>query len=263
MYGYIYLTTNLINKRMYVGKHKSNKYDPSYYGSGKAIKSAIQKYGIENFSNKILYQAETLEELNEAEKQYIAEYKRKYGRACYNIAQGGDGGDVISGLTEKEKNAFVEKMTQINRERCQDKNFRKMVSNRLTNKYADPIERKKQSVKIRSYWTDEACSEHSERMTEYYKTHEKINKGNCIPCVFELNGVKKYFESVKDLLKFLKQEYKYTPRRDVFHKLLEDGSEKIPFKAFFKRHSALNGMLIYYKQNESVETIPDECKEVG
>ena len=55
MYGYIYLTTNLINGRVYVGKHKSSKYDSSYYGSGKAIKNALKKYGVENFSNEILY----------------------------------------------------------------------------------------------------------------------------------------------------------------------------------------------------------------
>lgn len=35
MYGYIYITRNLINKKIYIGKHKSEKYDSSYYGSGK------------------------------------------------------------------------------------------------------------------------------------------------------------------------------------------------------------------------------------
>lgn len=37
MYGYIYLTTNLLNNRMYIGKHKSDIYDKSYYGSGKIL----------------------------------------------------------------------------------------------------------------------------------------------------------------------------------------------------------------------------------
>ena len=54
MYGYIYLTINTINKRMYIGKKQSEQYDPTYYGSGKVIKQAIQKYGIENFNNVIL-----------------------------------------------------------------------------------------------------------------------------------------------------------------------------------------------------------------
>lgn len=29
-YGYVYLTRNLINGKMYVGCHKSGKVDPSY-----------------------------------------------------------------------------------------------------------------------------------------------------------------------------------------------------------------------------------------
>lgn len=54
MYGYIYKTTNLINGKFYIGKHKSEKYDPSYYGSGKIIRLAIKKYGLENFKNEVL-----------------------------------------------------------------------------------------------------------------------------------------------------------------------------------------------------------------
>ena len=31
MTGYIYLTTNLINNKMYIGKHKSQKYDIKHF----------------------------------------------------------------------------------------------------------------------------------------------------------------------------------------------------------------------------------------
>lgn len=68
MYGYIYLTTNLINNKKYIGRHKSPIKDNSYYGSGKIIKEALKKYGKENFSVEILEECNTKEELFEKEK---------------------------------------------------------------------------------------------------------------------------------------------------------------------------------------------------
>lgn len=41
---YIYMTTNLINEKKYIGKHKG-ELDGSYLGSGTALLRAIDKYG--------------------------------------------------------------------------------------------------------------------------------------------------------------------------------------------------------------------------
>lgn len=54
MYGYIYLTVNLINGKKYVGKKTSNKFDPNYFGSGIALNNAIKKYGKHNFCIHVL-----------------------------------------------------------------------------------------------------------------------------------------------------------------------------------------------------------------
>ena len=54
MFGYVYKTTNLINGKTYVGKHRRSYFDKKYYGSGKHLKSAINKYGIENFKVEVL-----------------------------------------------------------------------------------------------------------------------------------------------------------------------------------------------------------------
>ena len=52
--GYIYEITNLINNKKYIGSRLSKTIDEKYWGSGKIIKLAIKKYGIENFDRKII-----------------------------------------------------------------------------------------------------------------------------------------------------------------------------------------------------------------
>lgn len=60
MYGYIYLTTNLVNNSRYVGRKKSdrfpfiNKNGEVYLGSGMTLNKAINKYGKENFKVELL-----------------------------------------------------------------------------------------------------------------------------------------------------------------------------------------------------------------
>lgn len=92
MYGYIYLTENLINNKKYIGQHKCSQIPKviKYYGGGTALKSAINKYGIENFKVTIIDTANTSKQLNELERYYIDKYRNMFGRYnMYNIQEGG------------------------------------------------------------------------------------------------------------------------------------------------------------------------------
>lgn len=60
-------------------------------GSGKLLKKAKQKYGIENFEKFLIQYCYSKEESDKAERFWIAEYRRR-GKAEYNIADGGQGG---------------------------------------------------------------------------------------------------------------------------------------------------------------------------
>lgn len=56
MYGFIYITTNHINGKQYIGQRKYDKKEKwkNYLGSGIILTRAIEKYGKENFSKKSL-----------------------------------------------------------------------------------------------------------------------------------------------------------------------------------------------------------------
>ena len=87
----IYRITNLINGKTYIGQHKYKKLNDSYMGSGKHLKSAKAKYGIENFKKDILVFGIVRKDfIDLLEKEYIKFY-RSIGKAEYNIADGGEG----------------------------------------------------------------------------------------------------------------------------------------------------------------------------
>ena len=93
MYYYVYQITNLLNNKIYVGKHKSAIHPDAngYYGSGKQIKAAIEKYGIENFKKEVLYYCSSMDEMAYKELSIVTEdfVKRK---DTYNMHKGGPGG---------------------------------------------------------------------------------------------------------------------------------------------------------------------------
>ena len=91
MYGYIYITTNLINDRKYIGQHKCEIFDINYKGSGKILKQAFIKYGIDNFKCEILKECNSKKELDESERYFIEYYDAVNSDEFYNLVPGGNG----------------------------------------------------------------------------------------------------------------------------------------------------------------------------
>lgn len=102
--GIIYLTTNKINNRKYIGVDTKN--NKNYFGSGKAIKLALKKYGSENFTKEILEESEDNKYLFEREKYWIDLYDAINSSIFYNMAIGGKGGAGTL-IDEDSKNRHI------------------------------------------------------------------------------------------------------------------------------------------------------------
>lgn len=87
----IYRITNNINKKTYIGQHKYETLNDDYFGSGKILKMAINKYGKSNFTMEYLItKIPSRKYADIAEKRYI-EIERQHGKSQYNILDGGQG----------------------------------------------------------------------------------------------------------------------------------------------------------------------------
>lgn len=111
MFGYIYLTTNMINNRKYIGQ-KTGGFNPKYYGSGIILKQALKVYGKNNFSIDVLAEAKNKNELNELEKYFIERFSACESHEFYNIHEGGNGGNTKAGYTEEEMKMFGKKISE-------------------------------------------------------------------------------------------------------------------------------------------------------
>ena len=87
----VYKITNLVNGKYYIGKHQTKDLNDGYFGSGKLIKAAIKKYGIENFVKEILFIFESEDEMNKKEAELVTEELIASG-SVYNLCPGGQGG---------------------------------------------------------------------------------------------------------------------------------------------------------------------------
>lgn len=99
MIGYIYLTTNTVNNKKYIGRKCSDKFlGTKYLGSGTHLKQAIKKYGKESFTVELLEEVNTTyEDLIALETYYIILYDAVVSPDYYNQTYGGPKEGFVSG----------------------------------------------------------------------------------------------------------------------------------------------------------------------
>jgi hypothetical protein len=87
----IYQITNLVNGKIYIGKHKTSRLEDSYMGSGIDLVNDIKIFGIENFRKEILYVFDNEDEMNAKEKELVT-LEFVLEDTNYNRSLGGAGG---------------------------------------------------------------------------------------------------------------------------------------------------------------------------
>ena len=112
MFYTIYKITNILDNKIYIGKHQTKNINDNYMGSGKLIKIAIQKYGIENFKKEILHIFDNEKDMKNKEKELVV-----LDEMSYNLCDGGKGGFGYINRTglnnnHKDKEAIYEKVSK-------------------------------------------------------------------------------------------------------------------------------------------------------
>lgn len=197
MYGYVYRTTNLINGKIYIGKHKADKFDPDYKGSGKYLWKAIDRYGWDNFKVEMLCPCFSESEMN-AEERFLIKYfnsRAKIG-VGYNISEGGDWGDVTQGLTEEDYNLMRIRRSRSLRGKPKSESHKRKISESEKGKLVSDETRKKlRESHLGNTWTEESKAkaratrmnpEHRAKISEICRN--RVYPRICVICGKEFQG---------------------------------------------------------------------------
>ena len=225
MYGYIYITINTKTNMKYIGKHKSEQYDPYYLGSGLLMQKALYKYSRDNFIQYILEYCESLEDLNYKEEYWINYFQADKEHDFYNISKGGNNWSYIKGKFNLESphtyKKWKQKMDLINndkeKQRKKSESLKgKLVGDKNPSRYPDGGKKISDGKKLA--WknkSEEEKQKYRNNVKSYMQSSDirnkisKANKGNYkgYKILYEPITNKRIFVKPEDYNNFLKLGY--------------------------------------------------------
>jgi len=180
-FNYVYLTTNLINGKQYVGDRSVNKLPDVYLGSGKYYKNAETLYGKENFKKEILEFFNTKQEAFNAQEKYIKLYRTHISSGGYNISEKGGYGVSGSFLDEETKNKIRFKLLGIKHTEERNKNQRESLKGKVIipwnkgKKTGELSKQHKENISKNSIGKHKVSAEHKQKLIEY-NTGRKLSE---------------------------------------------------------------------------------------
>ena len=252
IYYTVYKTTNLINGKIYIGCHQTEDPHDSYLGSGRVLREAIDKHGIENFSKEVLYVFDNADDMYAKEAELV-DKDFIQNRSNYNLAEGGVGANsecmkewwkdeefrdkMIPILKEAQQKPEVkEKISKASSERWEDEEFREMMSEIRREIWKDPKYRKKMSESTKRTWND----------PKYRERMHSIHKEICNTPEYKKRKseeMKRYFEDPENR-KRVSNQFKDVPKS-------EEHKEKI-------RKASLGKIWIYSPELDKMSKIPKD-----
>ena len=121
-FNFVYITTNIVNGKQYVGDHSTNNLNDGYLGSGILLSKDIKKYKRKIFKKKIFEFFNTKKEAFDAQEKYINEYNTLSPNG-YNISP--MGGNCVQKCHSEET---LKKMGNSNKGKIRSKEFKDNVS---------------------------------------------------------------------------------------------------------------------------------------
>lgn len=135
LYRFVYLTTNLITGKIYVGQHTTYDINDGYIGSGTDFYKDVKKHGKANFDRVIIDRNIcNQEQLDEHEIYWIAKLGARDKSIGYNIHEGGGGFKIGHNVPEyirqilrevntgKKRNLTAEQIENLRTRMLGDKN---------------------------------------------------------------------------------------------------------------------------------------------
>lgn len=179
--GYIYLITNTINQKRYIGQttktrptdrfsqHKYLARHPEQEKYNSILHDAMRKYGVDNFSFNIVEEAPN-DLLNEKEIYWISFYNTKIPNG-YNLTDGGDGTKGFSRLQSDEerlqKSYSMRKFFEEHPERKEE------LRERTLQLWQNPEYREKVTKSIQQFYQNNPDFFKGEKNPFYGKHHSK------------------------------------------------------------------------------------------